>query len=105
MNFHALFDDRTDRHTGIQRGIRILEDNLRLLREVKSCLRRMKIKLLSVIVELSLRRLVDAHKRPPERRLTAARLTDEAKRFATINFEVHILNGMQRTSSAHTEIF
>ena len=102
---HALFNDRTDGHARIERGIRVLEDDLRFFGERKAVFLVGKIDRPAVVNQLALRRLINAHQGAAQRGFAAAALANEAQRFAAVNIEVDILYRVQHATAADFKVF
>ena len=91
MDVQGLADDLFDRHTGIQRGIGILENHLHLgavLDHVLICDQ------ISVVVDLAAGGLVETQKRTADSSLAAAGLAYKSESLTGLNAEVHSVNSL-----------
>ena len=95
---HTLFNDGGNGHTRIQRSVRILENDLRFFRILETRCGVFQIQLFAGIVELAGRCGINAHGHTAERGLAAAGLADKAERFALINIERNVVDGLQHTA-------
>ncbi len=85
-------DRLLDRHGRVQRGVRILEDDLHLAPDAAQ-LALGHARDLAAVEEHALRRSPDeAEQRPPERRLAAAGLADEPEHLALVEVERHVVD-------------
>ena len=97
-----LADDIGDRHARVQRGIRILEDH--------GCLAAEGLNVglgadgLAVVDDLAGRGLVEVQDGAADRRLAAAGFTDQTERFARMDGEADVIDGLQGLGAQKTHI-
>ena len=94
MDLQGVADDRADPFPRIEAGVRILEDQLHLAPERAELAGAVPVDRLALEDDLAGRRLQQADDRPPERRLPAAGLADEAERLARLHREAHAVDRM-----------
>ena len=93
MDIERLSDDVFHRHSGIQRGVRILEHHLHFLAKSVDILVCYK---LSVKIKLAAGRLVKAKECTADRCLAAAGLSHQSQRLAGLDVEGHAVNRFER---------
>ena len=91
MNGHGLGDDLADGHTGIERSIGILEDELHLATHVLDLMLAHLGNVFTLEEHLTGGRLGQAHDGATRRGLTATRLTNQTKGLARINLERNVI--------------
>src|SRR5581483_2089487 len=84
----AFTDEVAHAHARIERADRVLEDDLHVAASRLQLAARERRQLEALEEDLSLRRLDEAEERPPERRLAAPGLADEADGLAAAHLEV-----------------
>ena len=89
VDTERLGDDLANRHPGVQRRIRVLEDDLDVARTGRICFRLNARDVRALEDDLAFRRLRELDDRAAERRLAAARLADDAERLTPQDAEVH----------------
>ena len=91
-------DQLLDRHSRIERRIRVLEDNLHLASIIAHFLRAQRAQVNAGENHLARVRLMQAQNGSAQRRFAAAGFADHAKRFAAPNFKadvIHRANGFR----------
>ena len=93
VDIQWLADDILDRHTWIQRRIRILENHLHIFPQSTN---RFRVDLLPVKINFSACRVVKAQERASDRRLATAGLSDQPECLARSDIERYAVNRFQR---------
>ena len=105
VDLHTLGNDVAHRHAGVQRGIWVLKNNLRLFGILKAVLRSAQVHFLALIFQLAGGGVIDAHHHAPQGGFAAARFAYHAKRFAPVDIQRDAIHGFQRFAVAHVEVF
>ena len=104
VDFHALRNDSAHRHTGIQRSIGVLKNNLGLPGIGKAVPGVLEIDFLIAIENLALGGVVDTHDHAAQSGLTAAGLAHHAQSLAFVNVQGDIIHGHQGLAGAYAEM-
>ena len=91
-------DDVADRHARVQRGVRVLEDDLDVAPKLPHRRALLGVDVDAVEGELARGRLLQPHQHPAEGRLAAARLAHDAERLALVQVEG---DAVQRLDVSH----
>ena len=97
MNGHGLGDDLADGHTGIERSIGILEDELHLATHILDLVLAHLGNVFALEEHFACRRLGQTHDGAARGGLTATRLADQAKGLARINLERNVIHSRDDT--------
>ena len=89
-----LADDRSDRPTRIERGVRILEDDLHFAPSGAHRRPRQSAKIPALETYPALRRLDQPQDQARQRRFAATRLADDAKGLAPVEAQAHTVHGL-----------
>jgi hypothetical protein len=93
VDLERLADDVTDRHPRVERGVRVLEDDLDVATHPAHLLARRPAPVGTLEDHLAGRRLLEPHEQPAERGLAATRLADDAEGLALVQVEAHPVDG------------
>ena len=96
MQLHALSDDILYRHTGIQGGVRVLEDHLHVRRELIMLFSGLLIDILAFKVDMACCRRIQLDNASAGCRFSAAGLSDQAYRLTFVDVEGDIVDRLQR---------
>ena len=94
VDIHRFSDDLTDRHTGIEARIWILEDHLHILAEVFQLLAFDVRDIFSLIINLPRCRIIDLYDSPSGRTFTTAAFPDQTERFTWHDLEADAVYGL-----------
>ena len=100
VNDERLLDDLPRAHARVERGIRILEDDLHLAPRLAHTGAREREDVLAAKLHLARRRLDEPQHAAARRRLAAARFADQPERFALFDREAHVVDGVHDGASA-----
>jgi hypothetical protein len=103
VDHQGLPDDRAHRHPGIQRRVRVLEDDLHFLAQGPERALVERGDVLVLEPDLARRRLDEPENGPPGGRLAAARLADQPQRLAGQDLERHVVHGVDPGHLAREE--
>ena len=90
----AFADDVADRHPGIERAVRILEDDLHSAAHLLERIALKREDIRAVEVDLTRGCLLEAEHRSTQRRLAAAGLPHQTKRLAAVDLQADIVHGV-----------
>src|SRR5947199_2231158 len=103
VDHEGLADDRPDRHSRIQRRVRVLEDDLHLLAERAQRALVQRGDVLALEGDLARGRLDQSQDRAAGGGLAAARLAHEPQRLARHDVERHVVDGVDPRHLAREE--
>ena len=103
VDAEALRDEVADLHAGVERADRVLEDDLHVLSHLLHPFGRERDEVDAVELDLAGGGLEEPEDRPPEGRLAAAGLADEADRLAAPDIEVDAVDGLPLARGALEE--
>src|SRR5262245_57845606 len=93
MHAHRLADDLSDRHARVERGVRVLEDDLHALAHAHHLIAREACEVHALEADLPTRRIVEPQHQPAKGGLAATRLADQTQRLAAPGLERDIVDG------------
>ena len=94
MDLERLADDVADRHAGVERGVRVLEDDLDVAAQLAHRAALLGVDVDPVEGQLAGGRLLQPHQHPAQSRLAAAGLADDAERLALVELEGDAVDGL-----------
>ena len=92
VRLDRLRDDRSDGHPGIERAVRVLEDDLHLATHLAQLLGLQRVQVHAVEPDRAAGRVAQPDHRAPDRALPAPGLADEAQRLAAANLDGHAVD-------------
>ena len=98
VNDHAFLDNGGNRHSGIQGGVGILEDDLRLFGIVEAVRSLFQVYIFTFIGNFTLGRGINPHSHTAQGGLSAAGFSHQAHGFALHNVKGHVVHGFQDTA-------